>query len=56
MSSSLFNNTTPEKFFSEDYFNYRTNYITSNIIDSSQLLSIIKDIDSKSFYLGGLHL
>lgn len=33
--------------------NYRTNYIVSNIIDSSQLLSIIKDIDSKSFYLGG---
>ena len=33
--------------------NYRTNYIASNTIDLSQLLSIIKDIDSKSFYLGG---
>lgn len=33
--------------------NYITSYIASNIIDLSQLLSIIKDIDSKSFYLGG---
>lgn len=33
--------------------NYRTKYIVSNIIDLFQLLSIIKDIDSKLFYLGG---